>query len=270
MIRNILRYTVIGIAAAIIGYIGLTVYGEITQTEAVKASEAYQLAQAQAQNMSQALTEVSTFGTTSQQQPAEQSETRSEPVAGQNSIPKSFAGSKGSQDTSSAGNALETQPQPTTPPDIAKITNIDTLITEWQPRYDAAIGAYVKLDASINNAKSRATDYLAQQQALTEQIQNPENQSNARREDEREISLYRQWEAKADSTLHAAAQIGIQLDDMDAYLRKLSLRADFVFDPSQFQDVPKAIVDLNRQLADFQAASENIKAATSSPFEVKQ
>ncbi len=126
------------------------------------------------------------------------------------------------------------------------------------------------MEASINNAKSRATDYLAQQQALTEQIQNPENQSNARREDEREISLYWQWEAKADSTLHTAAQIGIQLDDMDAYLRKLSLRADFVFDPSQFQDVPKAIVDLNRQLADFQAASENIKAATSSPFEVKQ
>ena len=118
--------------------------------------------------------------------------------------------------------------------------------------------------------KAALTDYLAQQQALTEQIQNPENQSNARREDEREISLYWQWEAKADSTLHTAAQIGIQLDDMDAYLRKLSLRADFVFDPSQFQDVPKAIVDLNRQLADFQAASENIKAATSSPFEVKQ
>ena len=270
MIRNILRYTVIGIAVGIVSYIGLTAYGEITQTEAVKASEAYQLAQAQAQNMSQALTEVSTFGTTSQQQPAEQSETRSEPVAGQNSIPKSFAGSKGSQDTSSAGNALETQPQPTTPPDIAKITNIDALIAEWEPRYDAAIVAYVKLEASISNAKSRATDYLAQQQVLTEQIQNPENQSKALREDEWEISLYRQWEAKADSALHTAAQIGIQLDDMDAYLKKLSLRADFVFDPSQFQDVPKAIVDLNRQLADFQAASENIKAATSSPFEVKQ
>ena len=71
MIRNILKYTVIGIAAAIIGYIGLTAYDEITQTNAVKASEAYQLVQTQTQNMSEALTEVSTFGTASQQQPEE-------------------------------------------------------------------------------------------------------------------------------------------------------------------------------------------------------
>ena len=269
MIRTILRYIVIGVAAGIIGYIGLTAYGEVTQTKAVKASEAYQLAQAQAQNMSQALTEVITFGTSGQQQPANQSETRREPASGQDSIPKSFAIGKGSQDTNSTSNALETQPLPTKPPDIAKITNIDALITEWQPRYDAAIVAYVKLEASINNAKSRATDYLAQQQAITEQIQDPDNQAKARQEDEQEIRLYRQWEAKADSTLHTATEIGIQLDDMDAYLRKLSLRADFVFDPSQFQDVPKAIDDLNRELADFETASENIKAATRSAFEIR-
>ena len=269
MIRIILKYTVIGIAAGIIGYIGLTAYGEITQTDAVKASEAYQLVQTQTENMSEALTEVSTFGTSGQQQPDSKLETQREPGAGQDSTPKSFADTKGSHDTSKTSNALEIQPQATTPPDIAKITNIDTLISEWQPRYDAAIVAYVKLEASVNHAKSRATDYLAQQQALTEQIQNPDNQAKARREDKREMSLYRQWEAKADSTLHTAGQIGIQLDDMDAYLKKLSLRADFVFDPSQFQEVPKAIDDLNQQLADFQTASENIKAATSSPFEAK-
>ncbi len=144
------------------------------------------------------------------------------------------------------------------------------LFVEWQPRYDAAKIAYVKLEASINNAKSRASDYFARQQAITEQIRGSDNQAKARQEDEWEMGLYQQWEDKADATLDTAAQIGIQLDDMDAYLRKLSLRADFVFDPSQFQEVPRAIVDLNRQLADFQAASESIQAATGSAFEVKR
>ena len=56
---------------------------------------------------------------------------------------------------------------------------------------------------------------------------------------------------------------------MDASLRKLELRTDFVFDTSSFQDVPTAILELDAQLSEFRAASETIRAATGSPFEAR-
>ena len=270
MIRGILKFTVIGVAAGIICYVGLTAYGEIRQTEAAKASESYKLAQAQAENMSQALTDVSNFGAAGQAQSDKRLDPGAQPTAVEHSVPGSFAGIDGNRATSTAGPASEIHAQPTAPPNIAAITDLDALSAEWQPRYNAAKVAYAKLTASISNAKARAADYFARQQAITDRIRDPANQARARQEDERDITLYRQWESKADAALSTAAQIGVQLDDMDAYLQKLRLRADFVFDTSQFQEIPKAISDLNQQLADFQAASENISAATRSPFEVKQ
>lgn len=267
MIRGLLKYVVIGSAAAIIGYIGLTAYGEVTQTEAAKMSESVQLAQTQAQSMNQALTEVSNFGTADQQQPDSPVETRQQLTATQDAPPSSFADIDSNRDTGDVGPEAVAQPQPTPPPDIASITSIDVLMAEWQPSYDAAKVAYVKFEASVNSAKTQAASYFANQQALTNQIRDPDKQAKARQEDEWEIGLYRQWESKANAALNMAWEIGIQLDDMDTSLKKMELRAGFVFDSSGFQEVPQAIKDLNQQLADFQTASENIKATTGSAFE---
>ncbi len=149
---------------------------------------------------------------------------------------------------------------------VAEITNLDVLLVEWRPRYDAAKLAYAKFDASIANAKSQAAGYFAQQQSLTESINSPEGREKAEQEDAAEMLLYRQWEAQADAALEKAAEIGLKLDDMDANLKKMELRADFVFDTTAFIEVPEAVLELNRQLADFQASSENIKAVSVSPF----
>ena len=89
------------------------------------------------------------------------------------------------------------------------------------------------------------------------------------RDDEHDLALYRQWATQADSAMAKARAIGMQLDDMDASLRKLALRADFVFDTSSFQEVPAAILELDAELTEFRAASETIRAATASPFEAK-
>ena len=155
------------------------------------------------------------------------------------------------------------------PPAVSEITGLDHLLLEWRPRYDAAKMAYAKFDASIASAKSRAADYFGQQQALTKQMRNPDNQAKARLEDEREMALYQQWVKQADTALELAAKIGVQLDDMDANLQKMELRADFVFDTSAFTEVPEAVTELNQQLFDFQVASENIKLAAGSPFEAQ-
>lgn len=268
MIRNCLMFVVIASSAAIIGYIGLTAYGEVTQAEAAQMSESVQLAQTQAQGMNQALTDVSNLGNAGRQQPANRVKAQQQPGVVQEAAPGSFADIDRSRAPGEADVASVTQPLATPPPDIASITSIDTLIAEWQPSYDAAKMAYVKFEASVDNAKGQASVYFAKQQALTDQIRDPDNQAKARQEDEWEMGLYRQWEARADAALEKAAEIGIQLDDMDASIRKIELREGFVFDASGFQEVPEAINDLNQQLTDFQTASENIKAATGSAFEV--
>ena len=233
MIRRTLKYLLIIVVVAIIGYAGLTVYGEVTQTEAARMTDSVQLAENQAENMNRALEDVSVF-----------------------------AGG------GTSGNASEAGSQPETA-EIAKITSIDVLIDRWEPRYDDAKLSYVKFEAAINNAKASAAGYFATQQALTERINDPATRAQARDDDERDPALYRQWEAQADSALAKAQSIGRQLDDMDASLRKLELRADFVFDTSSFQEVPAAILELNAELSEFRAASETIRAATESPFEAR-
>ena len=233
MIRRTLTYTLIIVVVAVIGYAALTVYGEVTQTEAARMTDSVQLAENQAENMNRALEDVSVF-----------------------------AGGSPGNATSEAGS------QPATT-EIAKITSIDVLIDRWEPRYDDAKLSYVKFEAAINNAKANAAGYFATQQALTERINDPATRAQARDDDERDLALYRQWEAQADSALAKAQAIGRQLDDMDASLRKLELRADFVFDTSSFQEVPAAILELNAELGEFKAASETIRAATESPFEAR-
>ena len=233
MIGNILKYSLIVIVAAIVGYAGLAIYGNINETEASKMSGSVQLAENQAENMNRALEGVSVF-------------------AGE----------------SSAGNKSETESQPEST-EIGKITNIDTLLAHWEPRYDHAKLAYVKFEAAIDNAKASAAGYFAAQQALTERISDPGLKAQARADDEHDHALYKRWEVQADTALAMARAIGSQLDDMDANLRKLELRADFVFDTGSFQEVPAAISELNAELSEFRAASETIRAVTESPFEAK-
>ena len=233
MIRRTLKYTLIIVVVAVIGYGALTVYGEVTQTEAARMTDSVRLAENQAENMNRALEDVSVF-----------------------------AGGSPGNAASEAGSQPETA-------EIAKITSIDVLIDRWEPRYDDAKLAYVKFEAAIDNAKASAAGYFATQQALTERINDPTTKAKAHDDDERDLALYRQWESQADSALVKARAIGRQLDDMDASLRKLELRADFVFDTLAFQEVPAAILELNAELSEFKAASETIRAATESPFEAR-
>ena len=233
MIRRTLKYTLIIVVVAVIGYGALTVYGEVTQTEAARMTDSVRLAENQAENMNRALEDVSVF-----------------------------AGGSPGNAASEAGSQPDTA-------EIAKITSIDVLIDRWEPRYDDAKLAYVKFEAAIDNAKASAAGYFATQQALTERINDPTTKAKAHDDDERDLALYRQWESQADSALAKARAIGRQLDDMDASLRKLELRADFVFDTSAFQEVPAAILELNAELSEFKAASETIRAATESPFEAR-
>ena len=72
--QNIFKYILIAVAAGVVSYIGLTIYGEGTRTAAANMAESVQLAQAQADNMTTALTSVSTVGNASTNQIMAQAE----------------------------------------------------------------------------------------------------------------------------------------------------------------------------------------------------
>lgn len=170
---------------------------------------------------------------------------------------------------SNVGSSQESPPGIISSGGLAEITDLSVLQSEWRPRYDAAKLAHAKFSSSISNAKNGAADYFAQQQAITAGMRDPENKAKAQQQDDAEMLLFRQWEARADAALRTATEIGIQLDDMDANLKKMELRADFVFDTSVFLEVPEAVNELNDQLAAFQISSENIRTVSGSPFGVQ-
>ena len=223
-----MRLSVIAAVAAVIVYAGFSLYEGTTQTEAAALSDSVQLAENQAGSMGQALNNVSVFASLR-------------------------APTDGQPQTGGSG--------------IAGVTNIDTLLALWEPRYNNAKASYPRLESAIAVAKGSAADYFAAQRAITERINDPGVKLRAQQDDGRDWNLYRQWEERADAVLAEAHAIDLRLDDMDAGLRKLELRADFAFDTSSFSEVPAAIADLDQELADFQVASERIRETTKSPFE---
>lgn len=154
--------------------------------------------------------------------------------------------------------------------EIAKINSIDSLLDEWNPRYNRAQSALVKFDAAIVAAEQRADDYLAAQSALTEQINDPQRRARAQADDQTDRANYAQWRTQAHRARDQARQIVILLDDMDAILRKQELASEFSFDADGFSAVPADILSLETELEQFQAASENVRQITASPFEMKR
>ena len=230
MIRRTLKYTLIVVVAAVIGYASLTVYGEVNQTEAARMSGSVQLSENQAENMNRALGDVSVF-------------------AGGNS----------------AGNAAEAGSQPETF-EIAKITSIDALIDRWEPRYDDAKLAYVKFEAAIDNAKASAAGYFATQQALTERINDPAAKARAREDDEHDLALYRQWEAQADSALAKARAIGNTAGRHGREPAQAGAAGGFCLRHCIVPGSAGGDMELNAELSEFRVASETIRAATESPL----
>ena len=153
--------------------------------------------------------------------------------------------------------------------EIAKVTQVNELITLWEPFYDSSRTIYERFDASIILAEQRAIGYLEAKKALTELYHDPEKQAEARLRDEEEQALFEVWLEQAYQTREDAWDILLRFEDMDTDLRRLRLTAEFVFDAGLLDSMSAEVADLNAQLADFQTASENIQAVTKSPFAVE-
>ena len=150
---------------------------------------------------------------------------------------------------------------------VEQITNLPALIKEWQPRYAHAQAAYSRFDSAIRYAEDRATTYLAAQEALTSRYNSEERRVQAEMSDRQDLALFQQWQERAHNIRAEAISIMERLADLDTDLRKLEMASEFSFGAGGFDKVPAEIAALNDELAAFQAASENIRSITLSPFD---
>ena len=152
--------------------------------------------------------------------------------------------------------------------DVSGINNIADLIADWTPRYRAAKAAFNKFDLAIQAAEEQAPIYFQSQRDLTAKIHDDDRRNQAEMIDDAHYEQYEQWQSLAHEVRNQAQLVIFRLDDTDIDLQKLELLSEMSFDAMGFREVPKEIVALDRELEQFQTASENIRAITESPFAV--
>ena len=150
--------------------------------------------------------------------------------------------------------------------DISGITDISNLMAEWTPRYDAARSAFHKFDLAIKAAEERAAVYFQSQRELTARIHDDDRRARAEAMDDVHYQQFEQWQSLAGEVRAQAQSVILRLDDMDIELKKLELLSGMSFDAMGFKEVPGEILDLDRELEQFRAASEGIRDMTESPF----
>lgn len=247
-----LKILIAAAAIAVIGYVGYTLYNQTSEDAGMRLSQSVALAQTERRNLNNAFTQVqNTISPTAPQSiPA--------PPAPQN-VPAAPAPAPATA-----------TPLPTaTPVVISQITDIDTLIANWEPRYNSAIAAHASFTAAIASAKAAAEGYFSQQEAITERYQTDEARQKAVAQDVEDRRLYAVWETKADAALEKSTNIMAKLSDMDLTLDKIKLREGFQFDPNALTEVVAPIQELNADLGDFEIASDNIRVQVGSPFQAQ-
>lgn len=142
----------------------------------------------------------------------------------------------------------------------ARIAAIENLRDLWTPRYHQAREEHRRLDYRIEHAERAAKLYFKAQGELTRQIKNPEDRARAIRSDREEREVYNRWRDQAHRTKSQADRIMDELHDMDIFVTKQLLSANFAAVYYDYIELPIALRDLHGDLEQFRARSEEIGA----------
>ena len=162
-----------------------------------------------------------------------------------------------------AGSYVE---QEITEVDVKSITDIGTLISEWKPRYNNALAAYNRFDASIESATDLADEYFEAQAALTERYNSQSRLEEARARDQAEFARFIEWRNSAERKLQLATAIMRRMEDMDIDLEKSRLSSELSIEFAQFSSIPAEILALSDELSGFQIASQNVRTEIDAGF----
>ena len=171
--------------------------------------------------------------------------------------------------TAGMNQALEETGQFVAQTNVAEVTDINSLLGLWEPRYAAAQSAFTKLDSAIALAEQQADSYFAAQRALTAQYNDPERKARRQARDDAFFADYQAWQQDAHNIRDEAAAILRKLNDIDIDLRKLELDSGFSFTGTAIDALPAEISSLDNELNEFDIASENLRAIIRSPFEAQ-
>lgn len=146
------------------------------------------------------------------------------------------------------------------PPQTAYINAVNRLHQAWQPRYDKAAADYKVFAYRIHHTEKMAKEYFETQASLTQAIADPEKRRRAAANDFLEREAYLDWREQATTTLAHARLIKQDLDDMNVIITKQVLSANFAALYENFQEMPRSMLTLHAEIAEFQRRSDQITA----------
>ncbi len=140
--------------------------------------------------------------------------------------------------------------------------DIETLRSEWGPRYKAAQDSYAELNSHIANSERYADEYFRQQREHIESLRDADNVRTIRTAMEntynQQMRYYEDW---IDSANMVRKQCGAILDNM----HNINTLIEFTSDAADFQTlldeqvaIPEVIASLNQAMSDFQSRTQGI------------
>ena len=140
--------------------------------------------------------------------------------------------------------------------------DIETLRSEWGPRYKAAQDSYAELNSHIANSERYADEYFRQQREHIESLRDADNVHTIRTAMEntydQQMRYYEDW---IDSAYMVRKQCGAILDNM----HNINTLIEFTSDAADFQTlldeqvaIPEVIASLNQAMSDFQSRTQGI------------
>lgn len=128
----------------------------------------------------------------------------------------------------------------------------------WTPLFEQAHRDYEEMNVRITLAKATADEYFAQQQSLTETINDPEFRAELVASDLAQHKAFTDWSVKADGLAEAAYNMMRDMEDVDVFIAKANLSAHFVALQKSTSALPVSMTALNEQLEQFRTATYDL------------
>ena len=157
-----------------------------------------------------------------------------------------------------AMNLLSQAQQELDPSSTEYLNAVNLLKAAWGPRYARAVDEFRRFKQQVEYARDVSGDYLAVQERLTDNINDPVVRERLRQIDGQERELIAAWLVQAAEVLAHAEAVKIDLDDMNIRITKLELSATFASAYEGIHEVPLALTTLNAELAQFDQETARI------------
>ena len=138
------------------------------------------------------------------------------------------------------------------------VRRADELASRWGPRYEAASRDIDKFEHRFRTTQDRLTEYFQKQSEITQGVNSPNLRTVLQNRDAEEQAAYARWIEEGYKLLAQARNMRVDLDDMDAVIRKQQLTVNMLSEYSQVSSIPSSVRSLYSSLGEFRRQSNQL------------